>query len=155
MFHFIMCLPILLLAAPPADARPKPNFTGAWRANFARSKLQIKQPDSTEFTIDHRDPDFSLSRTHMFEGKSDTWGLRLRTDGKVVVVKEANRTLRARITWEGDALVFEVTLEMESGPGHDRVKYTISRDRRTFTAFEKYTDAQRTYENVWVFDRVR
>ena len=72
MIRLVALLVILLAAVPPQDARKKPNFSGTWRANFAQSKLQFAQPDSTVFTIEHREPKFSLTRTHVFEGKSDT-----------------------------------------------------------------------------------
>jgi hypothetical protein len=94
MLHFMMCLPLLLALSfegPP----PRPDFSGTWRANWAKSKLQIEQPDSTVFTIDHRDPEFLLTRTHTFQGKSDTFSIRLSTDGTEVVVKEASHTMRA------------------------------------------------------------
>jgi len=131
----------------------KPNFTGTWRANFSKSKLQFQQPESTVFTIEHREPQFILSRTHKFAGKSDTWGIRLTTDGKEVVVKEANRTIHARLAWKGDSLVFQVKLEMADGPGTDVVKYSIFPDGNTLTAWERYRDAKHSYRNVWVFDR--
>lgn len=149
---FTLLFAFTLAAGAP---RPRPNFTGTWRANFAKSKLQIKQPDNTTFTIDHREPRFKLSRTHTFEGKSDTWGIELTTDGKEVVLREAQRTIRARLIWDGDALVFDVAIEMPAGTGADKVRYSLSRDGKTFTATERYRDPQLSYENLWVFDRIK
>lgn len=155
MIRPFVLLMTLLAAISPLEARKKPNFSGTWHANFAQSKLQFKQPDSTVFTIEHREPEFSLTRTHVFEGKSDTWGVRLTTDGKEVVRKEEGRTLRMRVTWEGDSLVFDVKIEKADGDGTDVVKYSVSRDGKIFTALERYRDAQNSYDNVWVFDRVK
>jgi len=149
-----ICLLAVLAAAMPQGAG-KPNFSGTWRANFAKSKLQIQQPESTVFTLDHREPVFILSRTHTFAGKSDTWGIELTTDGKEIVKREAGRTIRARLAWEGHSLVFDVKLDLPEGKGHDKVKYSLSRDGKTFTAHESYRDPQHAYDNVWVFDRVK
>ena len=146
---------LLVFTLPDGPTSSRPNFSGTWRANFAKSKLQIKRPDSTVFTIEHCEPRFKLSRTHTFEGKSDTWGIELTTDGKEVVLHEAQRTIRARLTWQGDALVFDVKLELPGGPGSDVVRYCLSRDGKTFSATERYRDAQFSYENVWIFDRTK
>lgn len=148
-------LPLTLLVGAAALAQPpkKPNFTGTWRANFAKSNLQIKHPDSTVFTIEHREPRFVLFRTHTFDGKSDTWGIELTTDGNEVVRKEDGRTLHARLIWEGDSLVFDVALDLPEGKGHDRVKYSISKDGRTLTALESYRDPKISYKNVWIIER--
>ncbi len=153
MTSLIPILPFALLVMTFAQQPHKPNFSGTWRANFAKSKLQIKQPDNTVFTIEHREPRFVLSRTHTFEGKSDTWGITITTDGKEVVRNESGRTLHARLIWERDSLVFDVQIDLPDGKGHDRVKYSISRDGKTFTALESYRDAKNSYNNVWVFDR--
>ena len=60
-----------------------------------------------------------------------------------------------RVTWEGDSLVFDVKIEKAGGNATDVVKYSVSRDGKTFTALERYRDAQDSYDNVWVFDRVK
>jgi hypothetical protein len=154
--NYGLTLYLLSLAiAVPQIAATKPNFTGTWKANWSKSKLQFQQPDSTVFTIIHREPDFSLSRTHTLQGKSDTWSVSLKTDGHEVIRNENGRTLRLRLKWEGDSLVFEVKIEKPDGDGSDAVRYSLSRDGKTFTALERYRDAGRSYDNVWVFDRMK
>lgn len=108
--HMIQWILFLSFLALPALARLKepqrPNFSGVWRYNPEKSTLQIPPPTSTTLCIDHREPDFHLSRTHVFGGKSDTWSIHLTTDGKEVVLKEEDRTLHSRSYWEGNKLVF-------------------------------------------------
>ncbi len=152
-FTTLCWLAVFTLAMTQAPT--KPDFSGTWRANFAKSKLQIQQPESTVFVLDHREPRFILSRTHTFAGKSDTWGIELITDGKETVRKESGRALHVRLTWEGDSLVFDVELDLPEGKGHDRVKYSISPDGKTFTAQESYRDPKTSYDNLWVFDRMK
>jgi hypothetical protein len=45
------------------------------------------------FTIEHEEPDFVLTRTHIFGEESDTWGIHLTTDGKEVVQEEGNEKI--------------------------------------------------------------
>ena len=132
---------------------PKLNFTGTWKANFAKSKLQIRAPESTVFIIEHNEPRFRLSRTHVFQGQSDTWSIELTTDGKEVVRKEKERTLYCRMRWQGDALVFSVRIVLPDGEARDRVKYVLSPDGETFTAFEHYRSRTARVDNVWILEK--
>jgi hypothetical protein len=148
----VLLLPALLIAA---GERRKPDFSGTWRASFTRSKLQMPAPESTVFVIDHREPEFRLTRTHSFAGKSDTWSVILRTDGSETVREEPGRTLRLRLRWQGDALRFSVRLALPGGLGSDDVRYTLSADGRTLTAREKYRDPGHAWDNLWVLERVK
>ena len=92
------------LSAPPPG---RPDFSGEWRMNRELTRLEIARPDSTVFRIVHREPSFELSRTHVFEGRSDFFSISLRTDGQEVVVERSSGvTLHSRAFWEGDRLVF-------------------------------------------------
>lgn len=132
----------------------KPNYTGTWRANFAKSKLEIQAPESTVFVIEHHEPHFRLSRTHTFQGKSDTWGIALTTDGKEVVREEENRRLHCRLEWEGNSLVFTVRIQMRDGEEvTDHVKYVMAADGKSFTAYESYRGQTSKADNVWVLEK--
>lgn len=144
----------LLIGGLQSASETKPDYTGTWKANFAKSKLQIAAPESTVFVIEHREPRFRLSRTHTFQGKSDTWGIELTTDGKEVVREEPNRTLRCRLTWEGNSLVFSVQIRTRDGEElTDRVKYVLAADGRSFTAYESYRARASKADNVWVLEK--
>jgi hypothetical protein len=137
-------------SAPPA----KPDYSGTWKANFAKSKLQIQAPESTVFVIEHREPHFRLSRTHTSEGKSDTWSIDLTTDGKEVLREESNRTLHCRLTWEGRSLVFSVRMRMPDGEEiTDRVKYLMAAHGKSFTAYESLRGGTAKADNVWVLEK--
>ena len=79
----------LALLAPVANSAPpestKPDFSGEWTLNREKSRLQTPMPDSTLFRIEHREPVFRLTRTHVVKGKADTFSIDLTTDGKEVV----------------------------------------------------------------------
>jgi outer membrane protein assembly factor BamB len=131
----------------------KPNFSGAWRFNPEKSKLQIPAPTSSTFRVDHREPEFHLSRTHVYEGKADTWSIDLTTDGKEVVQQEGDRTIHSRLYWEGNELVFDSKIVLKDREATNIVRYQLSEDGKTFTAIERFRGPILKYDNIWVFDK--
>src|SRR5581483_6753043 len=97
--HILLCVAIVvgvqLLAAQNVS---KPNFTGTWIFNPQASTMEGSAPSASTFFVKHEEPHFHLSRTHVFNGKSDTWSIDLITDGKHEVVEHnAYYTARTRM----------------------------------------------------------
>ena len=63
LFALITAL-LILASALAAGGEAKPDFSGTWIFDRAKSKLEIDPPTKSIFVIEHRDPKFSLSRTH-------------------------------------------------------------------------------------------
>jgi dienelactone hydrolase len=135
------------------QAMAKPDFSGTWKFNHRKSSLQIPPPDSTIFTIEHQEPDFRLSRTHVYAGKSDTFSIDLTTDGETVVRNHGNMKIYVRLFWEGETLVFDSTLEREGEKAANVVRYKLADKGQTFIAEERFRGKQQSYENTWVFDK--
>jgi hypothetical protein len=131
----------------------KPDFTGTWTFNPSRSSLQIPAPDSTAFMIQHNEPRFHLERTHVFEGKSDTFSIDLTTDGEVVEINHAGLVICASLLWEGETLVFESTLNRDGKQGRNIVRYKLIDNEQVFLADERFQSEELNYENRWVFDK--
>ncbi|MEK7407977.1 MAG: hypothetical protein AAB225_23145 [Acidobacteriota bacterium] len=53
-----------------SEQRMKPNFTGTWRLNLERSRLEIPAPSSSTVRIEHREPSFALSARHVYGERS-------------------------------------------------------------------------------------
>jgi hypothetical protein len=136
-----------------AQQPQKPDFSGTWKFNAEKSKLQIPAPSSSTFMVDHKEPKFHLTRTHVYDGKPDTWSIDLTTDGKEVVQQEADRTLHARLYWEGNELVFDSKIVLKDREATNVVKYQLSLDGKTFTASESFRGPRLKYDNIWVFDK--
>ena len=131
----------------------KPDFSGTWKFNADKSVLQIPAPDVTVFVIDHREPVFRISRTHVFGGKTDTFNLELTTDGKEVVGEHKILHFRARAYWEGETLVFESNIEQSGETGVNLVGYTLSESGNTLVAEEHLRSTRLNYDNRWVLDK--
>ena len=131
----------------------KPDFSGVWKFNLARSVLQISPPDSTTFVINHREPRFRLERTHTFAGVSDLFTIELLTDGNSVELTHAGMTIRARLTWESEELIFSSELSRRNVRGTNIVRYRLTENGRSFVALERLNFEGQSHENVWVFER--
>jgi hypothetical protein len=131
----------------------KPDFTGTWKFSPGKSSLQIPAPDSTTFVIEHHEPRFHLERTHIFGGNSDTFSIDLTTDGKVVELNHGGVAIRASLHWEGEALVFDCTLNREGDQATNIVRYKLADKDQVFLADERFHSEEHNYENSWVFDK--
>jgi len=132
----------------------KPDFSGRWRFNPQRSTLQITAPDSTEIMIDHREPEFRLSRTHTIGGRKDVFSIALTTDGREVTVRQDDLDVRAHAFWEGDHLVFSSSVSRGGSTGTNVVIYSLGASPDTLIAEESFRSSALNYDNTWVLDRV-
>jgi len=162
--RFIPATAVLMLAmgaspaafrvpARAAESSPRPDFTGVWKLNLQKSKLQVPAPESGVFRIEHREPSFKLSRTFIRDGKEDTWGIGLTTDGKEVVQEEKSETFRGRLTWVGSDLFLDSTISMGTRTATNKVTYHLSEDSRILTAAESFRGPIQKHDNLWVFDK--
>ena len=132
----------------------KPNFTGTWKFNHAKSKLEIAAPDASIFVIDHRDPMFRISRTHIAGERRDTFSLDLTTDGRTVLANLGELRLRSSAHWDGNALVFDTSFTKSGEDATNSVRYSQFDDGRSLLAEEAFRSHSMNYDNVWVLDRI-
>lgn len=130
-----------------------PNYSGTWLYNPRKSNLQVQPPDSTTFIIEHTEPIFILTRTHVTSGKSDTITVTLKTDGEEVSFQHGGLNIRGKLHWQEDMLVFHSEISRNNEIAINIVKYRLEEKGATFIAEEKLNSAEINYENKWVFDK--
>jgi hypothetical protein len=131
----------------------KPDLSGTWRFNHAKSTLQIPAPDETIFIIDHRDPVLRLTRTHVSGESRDTFSIDLTTDGAEVTAERGDLQLVSYGSWDGEVLVFDTRLRRGGVEGTNIVRYTLAPDGRSITADERFRSEAMNYDNVWVLEK--
>lgn len=131
----------------------KPDFSGTWKFNPAKSVLQIPAPDATIFVVDHREPIFRIQRTHVSGEKSDTFALDLTTDNKEVKIDRGELQMCARVYWEGDTLVFETRLVKQGEEATNLVRYKLAETLDSCTAEECFRSKALNYDNIWVMEK--
>src|SRR5512135_2948515 len=146
---------VLFLAVPLLRAQGRPDFSGTWEFNAAKSRIEIKvKLDRAVFTIDHKEPHFKLNRVFVIAGKDDRLEWALDTDGRERVEQENGRTVHSRLYWDGDVLVFDVRFVLKDGrEATNVVRYSLRDGGRTFVAEEKFRGPRLQYDNLWVADR--
>ena len=152
-----MCASVLIVGTIAcASAGPRgshPNFTGTWVLNLARSRLEIAPPDSTVFVIHHQEPLVRIFRTHARAEMLDTVTFTLRTDSSEVRWELRGTQVTSRSWWEGGELVFWSAFARGDQRASQVVRYSLSGDRRTFTAVETVDAGAASHVNRWVFDQ--
>ncbi len=131
----------------------KPNFSGTWKYNPDKSDLQIPPFDSSSFVIEHHEPCFQMTRTHVIGGKTDTLTVVLTTDGSPNVLHHGGLEIHSTLHWEEDMLVFVSSFMREGSEATNTVRYRLEPDCRTLVAEERLRSSRIHYDNIWVLDK--
>lgn len=132
----------------------KPDFSGSWQFDCARSALQIAAPDAIVIVIDHREPVLRISRTYVVGDRRDTFAIDLTTDGREVAIDRDDLRIRACAYWDGDVLVFDSDVTRAGVAGFNRVRYAMAAAGESFVADECFQSEPTNYSNRWWMDRV-
>jgi hypothetical protein len=131
----------------------KPNFTGHWKLNLEKSQLQVPRPTSSLFEIEHCEPNFHLTRTHVYRTDSNTISMDLTTDGIEYPQKFGELRALTRLYWKGSVLVLDMKVSIHGDQGTNVDYYSLRDGGRTFVAVERWRSSKQRHDNVWVFDR--
>ena len=145
----------LSLLALSALAQDKPNFSGEWVLNKAKSTL-MKELGGIErgvIFIEHNDPVFKFSRIFTTGGKDDSFAYELTTDGKEVIGEEGSRKLHSRLYWDGVALVYATRIVLPQAEAINVVRYRLAANGRELRAEEQFRGPKLSYDNLWVLDK--
>src|SRR5713226_6378521 len=87
-------------------AQSKPNFSGTWKLNVAKSDFgPLPAPESRTDVIEHSDPNLKdVVSAQGAQGKQD-FTANYTTDGKEVTNKMGPREVKSTASWEGNNLV--------------------------------------------------
>ncbi len=130
-----------------------PDLSGTWVLNRLKSHLEVPSPDSTIFVVRHDEPTVRIFRTHATDGTLDTVTITLRTDSSQADWNLRGMKVTSRSWWEGDELIFWSALAQGERRASQVVRYSLSKDRQTFTALETVDAGEASHTNRWVFDR--
>jgi len=112
-------LAFLLLFSLTVLAQDKPNFSGKWQLDTAKSEFgQFPAPDTQTNVIDHKEPDIRLKQTIKSEavpGGEATVDRHYTTDGKENVNEVRPQQVKSTAKWEGNKLLINTKLEIPDG----------------------------------------
>lgn len=130
-----MRLAAILLAASLACAQPKPNFSGTWKQDHAKSTFSnLPAPISVTDIITHKEPNLHLTQTVVGpQGDSVTSEHDFSTEGREQSGKSRNYTEKNTVQWEGNSLVFINRRDYNGREKVIREIWTLSEDRKALT----------------------
>lgn len=125
----------MLIAVLLAYAQPKPNFSGAWKQDNARSTFaNLPAPISVTDIIVHKDPNIHLTQTVVGpQGESETSEHDFSTDGREESGKSRNYTEKTAVQRDGSSLVFTNRRDYNGRIVVIREIWSLSQDGKTLT----------------------
>ena len=140
------CFVLALLAVPvAAQEDPKPNLTGTWQLDSAKSEFKSAKVASATWVI--QEGDNSIQLTESEGGRAKKFELKCTTDGKEC--QASGDKTRASFWYNGAILV-----EMETkGDRVTRYRLTVSADGKTLTVTTTHIVPQDDRTDTMVFSK--
>ena len=120
-------------------AEDKPNFSGEWKWNAAKSDVGGQPMEDLKVSIEHKEPSFKFTATGTAGGEEFTETGSVTTDGKET---EDSNGMLTKAHWDGVTLVFE--FHSADGSVTGTARHTLSADGKTQVreAFIKSPDGE-------------
>jgi hypothetical protein len=148
----IVALLLLAFAAFADDA--KPNFSGIWKLNAAKSDFgPMPPPDSRTDTIDHKEPVVKES-VSMATGQGDMqWDITYTTDGKDSKNTIMGNDMVSNAHWDGQTLVVDSKANFGGSDMTIHGTMVLSDDGKVLTRQAHFSGAMGEGDQKLVFDK--
>jgi hypothetical protein len=144
----LLLVAITVLGALTLSAQSKPNFSGTWELNLAKSDLGGAPISKLVVQMDHQSPILKYTAEAVVNGESFTESGTIDTDGKTTT---DSRGGEVRAHWESTTLVI-VTSDSD-GNLLDTARMALSSDGKVVTReYDRQSDQQKRHE---VFDKTK
>lgn len=151
------------LATAPTTSTPtastmtsgaKPNFTGVWKLNVAKSDFgPLPGPESETDTIDHKDPNLKLGVVRAGAQGKQAYELTLALDGKEQTNKLGEQEVKTTAQWEGPALIVVTKLMFQDNEVLIKSAYTMAPDGKTVNVAAHLSSAMGEADQKLVFEK--
>jgi hypothetical protein len=139
--------------APSAGARP--NFSGTWKLNTAKSDFgPLPGPDSETTTIEHNDPMMKVNSKSTGGPQGDqSMTMSMTTDGKEATNSIAGNDVKSTASWEGNSLVMNSKLKFQDQDLLIKSVWSLSPDGKTMTQDVHFTSPMGEADQKRIFDK--
>jgi len=145
-----------LIALPVASAfaQQKPNLTGTWKLNVAKSDFgALPGPESRTDVITHKDPALSNSVSVVGAQGKQEYTLNYTTDGKEALNKIGERELRSTLKWVGNDLAVSVKTTYNGADVTAEGTWVLAPDGKTLTISVHYASAMGETDQKLIFEK--
>jgi hypothetical protein len=144
----LVALAIVLAGQPAA----KPNFTGEWRMNVAKSTFgALPAPTTLTRSITHDEPNLTIVEYQIGALGEQSATRKYVTDGRQVTFETQGVTVPTSATWADAALLVVSSVEAMGLTFNDRM--TLSPDGKTMTSVVRISSPQGDADMTVVFER--
>lgn len=133
-----------LLAAVALAAAAKPNFSGDWELNIAKSDLGGAPITKLAVHVDHKDPVLKYTASGVADGQDFEESETLSTDGTPT---HDSRGATVKTHWDGATLVIEST--DQTGQLLDRSRLKLSVDGKNILRDYERSGDQQTRREIY------
>lgn len=150
----VLCATATLLPAGLVKAWEKPDFSGNWTLNAAKSDFgPMPGPDKMKRTIEHKDPSLKMTTTQTGPQGEVTTALAYTTDGTPSTNKIRGQDVTGIAKWDGDELTISSKREFQGTEITMNERWTLSEDGKTLTFSNKINTAQGDFDIKVVMDK--
>lgn len=130
-----MVLVLMMAAATLAVAADKPNFSGEWTLDTAKSDFgPMPPPQSMTRKVDHSEPALSYTEVTVGSAQGDqTRTMKYSTDGKETTNDMMGNPVKTTAKWDGDTLVMNAKADFGGAEITLIDKWTLSPDGKVLT----------------------
>jgi len=143
---------------PPAASAPaggKPNYTGTWKLNPAKSDFgPLPAPDSQTDVIDHKEPSLSIKVTSETAQGPQNYTIQTTTDGVESAVKMGPRDVKVKTAWDGGNLASTVKLNFNDQDVIIKSVYLLSADGKVLTVNAHFDSPMGEADQKMIFEKV-
>lgn len=133
---------------------PRPNFTGVWKLNAAKSDFGVMPPpDSRVDTINHTDPNLTLAREESGPQGSRKYTLKTVTDGTEVDNDTGGPDVKIAAAWDGPALVSTIKIKLQDQDITIKQVSTLSPDGKVLTNKNHLVSAMGEMDMTEVYEK--
>jgi hypothetical protein len=144
----------LLLSSTLVLAQAKPNLSGEWVLNEAKSDFgRLPAPAKFVRKIEHNDPDLKMVTTQSGRRGEVTTELKYTTDGKECTNVIRGAEVKGTAKWEGDTLVINSKRELQGATIAFQERWTMSADGNTLSIATHITSPQGEADLKFVLEK--
>ena len=152
MKYWLLALVSVAAVASAASGSNKPDFSGEWKMNAAKSNYgAVPAPASFVRKITHAEPKLTIVEVQSGGGSDGTVTRKMTTDGKPTVIDINGTPVTCSAAWDGAALI--ATTAVDSAGVTFKDKMSLSEDGKSLTSIVKVTSSQGEGEITIVFGR--
>lgn len=143
------------LLATAAFCETKPNFSGEWKLNAAKSDFgRLPPPASMVRKIEHKDPELKTSTIIQAPQGEVITSYRYTTDGKESVNTVRGVEIKGSAKWDESALIIDSERPLPNGaPVKTHEKWTLSDNGKTLTSVSRIAMPQGDLTTVAVLEK--